>query len=138
MTDQLSELSYEECLELLRSRDLGRLAVVVDGVPMVFPVNYAIDGEAIVIRTAMGTKWEAARDHRVSFEVDEVDLPHGSVWSVLAIGRAVAAEIEGPHAAHPVVPGDKPSVLRITIERATGRRLITDAGGLAFDAHGYL
>ena len=34
------ELSLTECLELLGARRFGRVAVVVDGHPIMFPINY--------------------------------------------------------------------------------------------------
>jgi nitroimidazol reductase NimA-like FMN-containing flavoprotein (pyridoxamine 5'-phosphate oxidase superfamily) len=138
VTEQLTSLSPDESLDLLRSHDLGRLAVIVDDIPMVFPVNYAVHDDAIVIRTAPGTKWDAADGRDVCFEVDEVDLFHRSMWSVVIIGKAVHAEIEGPHRARPLVPGEKASVIRIAIEKATGRRLATDADAIELDPHGYL
>jgi len=138
MADRFGALTNEESIGLLRSRDFGRLAVVVDDVPLVFPVNYAIDEGSIVIRTASGTKWEAAEDRMVSFEVDELDLSHRSVWSVLVVGKARHAELEGASHAHPLVPGEKPSVIRIAIERITGRRLSTDADVIEMDPRGYL
>ena len=51
-------LSEEECWRLLMSNDLGRLAIVVDGWPEVFPVNYPSQVGSIVFRTAAGTKLE--------------------------------------------------------------------------------
>ena len=53
---RLEELSEPECLELLAQQTLGRVAIVVDGRPQIFPVNYAMYGDVIVLRTAPGTK----------------------------------------------------------------------------------
>ena len=58
---------------------------------MIFPVNYAIDGEAILIRTEPGTKLPAADYANVTFEVDDVDRQTRSGWSVLV--REVAEEV---------------------------------------------
>src|SRR3954469_1411979 len=52
----LEELSDAECRELLGAHEVGRLIVVLDGEPHVFPVNYAFDGEGIVVRTDHGAK----------------------------------------------------------------------------------
>src|SRR6266536_3894190 len=52
----LRELAERECLGLLASRVIGRAAVVVEGEARVFPVNYLLDGRAIVFRTDEGTK----------------------------------------------------------------------------------
>jgi nitroimidazol reductase NimA-like FMN-containing flavoprotein (pyridoxamine 5'-phosphate oxidase superfamily) len=38
----LEELSDEECLELLRSRAVGRIGFNVDGFPFVLQVNYRL------------------------------------------------------------------------------------------------
>lgn len=38
-SNSLEVLSEEECLGLLASNEVGRLAVVVDGQPLIFPVN---------------------------------------------------------------------------------------------------
>lgn len=81
----------KECLRLLASRRIGRLGFVVDGQPMVLPVNFAVDGDVVVFRTGEGTKLEAAVGAKVAFEVDEVDEATGSGWSVVVQG--VAREI---------------------------------------------
>ena len=42
MTTQLTPLSRVECLNLLESNEVGRIAVIHDGAPVVFPVNYRL------------------------------------------------------------------------------------------------
>jgi hypothetical protein len=60
---------------------------MVDGWPTVLPVNYALDGEDIVIRTDAGTKLRALRHGaQVSVQIDAVDPLYRSGWSVLAFG----------------------------------------------------
>ena len=54
-TPELEELSETECLKLLSRHSLGRVGVVVDGQPQIFPVNYALKERLIVFRTAPGT-----------------------------------------------------------------------------------
>lgn len=71
--NQLTPVERDECLALLRSAEVGRLAVGDGGQPLVFPVNFAMAGESPVFRTAPGTKLQA-EGRRVCFEVDEVDL----------------------------------------------------------------
>jgi nitroimidazol reductase NimA-like FMN-containing flavoprotein (pyridoxamine 5'-phosphate oxidase superfamily) len=48
------ELSATESWALLRQTDVGRLAVIVDDRPDIFPVNYLVDHGSVVIRTAPG------------------------------------------------------------------------------------
>ena len=128
----LERLSREQCVALLRSQDVGRLVVVDGGRPLIFPVNYAMDGDAPVFRTASGTKlWAAARSP-VAFEIDEVDRETKSGWSVIVHG--VAQEITAFDAGalqervyglpvHPWAEGDKPSFVRIAPRLITGRRV---------------
>src|ERR1700675_480342 len=48
---ELDEIEEAECLEILGRHGLGRIAIVVDGQPQIFPVNYAINGRIIAVRT---------------------------------------------------------------------------------------
>jgi hypothetical protein len=79
-------LSQEECLLLLGSRDLGRIAFNVEGQPEVFPVNYAMEGRVVVFRTGSGTKLDFVPKTRLAFEVDEWDPKLGIGWSVVVKG----------------------------------------------------
>src|SRR5579862_4083898 len=84
----LEELGYDECLRLVGAATLGRLAVVVDDQPLVFPVNFTLDGRAVVLRTDEGTKLYAARHGFVAFECDAIDPAYHTGWSVIITGRA--------------------------------------------------
>jgi uncharacterized protein len=87
----ITVLTSEECLDLLRSQTVGRLAVSIHDRPDIFPINHVVDRGAIVFRTAAGTKLAAAVLGRgVAFEVDGQD--EGTAWSVIVKGHA--AEIE--------------------------------------------
>ena len=52
----IERLDPEECWALLGQMNVGRLAVLVEGHPDIFPVNYVLDGQGIVFRTGAGTK----------------------------------------------------------------------------------
>jgi nitroimidazol reductase NimA-like FMN-containing flavoprotein (pyridoxamine 5'-phosphate oxidase superfamily) len=92
----LRELAERECFELLASRVVGRVAVVVEGLARVFPVNYLVDGRDVVFRTDSGTKLDAAHaGDTVTFEVDDSDPLYHTGWSVMATGRLQA--ITQPH-----------------------------------------
>lgn len=126
----LEVLSRDECLRLLATHGLGRLAVVVGGRPLVFPVNYALDGTSIVFRTDDGTKLHGAvPDHEVAFEIDDMDPLYHTGWSVLAvgIGREVADEAEIERLGHVHLglwtPGPKSHWVRIHPHAITGRRI---------------
>lgn len=85
----VENLSEKQCWELLRSTDVGRLAVIVGDHPDIFPVNYAIDQGTVLFRSAEGTKVTGALgDAPVAFEVDGYDPETGLVWSVVIKGKA--------------------------------------------------
>ena len=56
----LLALSHAACLQRLADNHLGRVTINVDGIPRVFPVNYALQGDSIVFRSDEGTKRTAA------------------------------------------------------------------------------
>ncbi len=80
-------LDRSECLRLLAVEDVGRLGLVQGQAPVIFPVNYAWDGQAIVFRTAEGTKLSHGPRSAVAFEIDGLDRENRSGWSVLVTGR---------------------------------------------------
>src|SRR5262249_27002799 len=84
----LVEIGADEGVRLVHSRRVGRLGFVADGQPLIFPVNYAVDGETIVFRTDPGTKLDSAPLTKVAFEVDDIDETNGEGWDVLIQGRA--------------------------------------------------
>jgi hypothetical protein len=47
----LQILDADECYRLLATQQIGRLGVNAEHYPLIFPVNYAIDRDVIVIRT---------------------------------------------------------------------------------------
>jgi nitroimidazol reductase NimA-like FMN-containing flavoprotein (pyridoxamine 5'-phosphate oxidase superfamily) len=91
----LQEIPVDECYRLLRTQQVGRLAVNAEHHPLVFPVNYGMDGDTIVLRTAPGTELSAAAHANVTFEVDSIDQVARRGWSVLV--RALAEEVTDAH-----------------------------------------
>ena len=82
-------LSYGDCLDLLRATSVGRVAVTSHALPLVLPVNFALDGHRIVFRTdASGTLARACEDAVVAFEIDDIAADGRSGWSVLVVGVA--------------------------------------------------
>jgi len=127
---ELEEIREEECLEILARHSLGRIAVVIDGQPQIFPVNYAINGRIISIRTAAGSKLWYAPDSKVAFEIDDHDSSAGAGWSVMVKGVAVDATDSFDDvswaargvAPRPLAPGSKPYRIAIEPSEITGRR----------------
>jgi nitroimidazol reductase NimA-like FMN-containing flavoprotein (pyridoxamine 5'-phosphate oxidase superfamily) len=134
---QLESIPAEECLRLLATEEVGRLAVVLAGQPLVFPLNYALDGDAVVFRTAPGTKLEAISRSLVAFEVDRWAPSSQTGWSVVVEGIAqeiTSADAPGLRerlAALPVRPlaaGDRLHFVQIVPLSITGSRLRPAAG----------
>ena len=85
----LEVLSIAQCLSLLRSRPLGRLAYIEAGEPVVVPVNHLVDGSTVVLRSLTGSKLDAAvMNQPVAFQLDDHDPARGTGWSVLVRGTA--------------------------------------------------
>lgn len=124
-------LDRAECLRLLASEVVGRVAVVDGDRPVVLPVNYAMDGDDVVFRTAEGTKLDAAvRGATVSFEIDHADRIYQTGWSVLVSGRAElvtdAAELARVRRLplRPWSTHDASNWIVIRAEEITGRRIV--------------
>ncbi|CAN5168979.1 pyridoxamine 5'-phosphate oxidase family protein [soil metagenome] len=94
LTDEpITILSEEESWEVLHRATVGRFAVSVSGQPDVFPINYVVDGQTILIRTAEGSKLlEATINPLVAFEADKYDRTQG--WSVVVKGSAHILDTE--------------------------------------------
>jgi uncharacterized protein len=124
------ELTKAECFELLANERLGRVAVVDDHGPVVFPVNFVLDRHTVVFRTEQGTKLHAARrGSRVCFEVDRANAAAHTGWSVIVRGEITEvtdrAELERlrelPLPAW--APGVRDRYVRILPAVLTGRRI---------------
>lgn len=84
----LDRLSRQECDDLLRTTDVGRVGFADDDGIMILPVNFVFAGSSILIRTAPGAKLAAAeRQRAVAFEIDGWSSERRSGWSVLIRGK---------------------------------------------------
>jgi nitroimidazol reductase NimA-like FMN-containing flavoprotein (pyridoxamine 5'-phosphate oxidase superfamily) len=130
MTESASPVTLlgdDRAWDLLTAQQIGRLAISADPAPELFPINYAVDGESIVFRTAEGSKLTGLKVHQwVSFEVDTWDVDHG--YSVVAQGKATpitspkdVARAEALKL-QPWVPTVKTTFVRIEIDRISARR----------------
>ena len=128
--DAMRVLSEDDCVGYLALRDVGRVAFEFGGRIELFPVNYAMEGSIIVLRTAPGTKLEAIPRTPVTFEVDSWEPRTGKGWSVVARGLAEEVTTSPGRVAqylrwapiHPVAPGTRWHWLAIKPTEITGRR----------------
>jgi len=131
----MEELDENECLRLIGQGGIGRIAYVGRFGPAVLPVNYKLQGGAIVFRTAENGPLDgdlrtgiANADYKVAFEIDDIDLATERGWSVLLQGPAhhvQRAELDAARGAgvEPWAPGDRELFVRIVPSRITGRRV---------------
>ncbi len=86
-SDPVTRLTDPECWSQLSEQELGRLVTYAGGVLDIFPVNYTVDRQCIVFRTAEGSKLtELTINDEVLFEVDQyTDV---DAWSIVVRGRA--------------------------------------------------
>lgn len=127
---ELTPLTDDECWTLLRTHTLGRIAVVVDGRPEIFPVNYGAGHGAVVFRTAPGAKLANAPKTQTTFEIDGWDDSTGTGWSVMVHGTVseITDSIDDLALSlhripvRPVAPGEREYWLALFADEVTGRR----------------
>jgi nitroimidazol reductase NimA-like FMN-containing flavoprotein (pyridoxamine 5'-phosphate oxidase superfamily) len=134
----LVDIPLEECEELLATSAFGRLGVIVDGRPEIFPISHVYDRQAHVLAfpTNARTKLRAALDWPwVAYEVDDVDLDRTGGWSVMVVGRAEeivdAAETARLAELRSVrwAPDESARWICVVPTKTTGRRIkIVDGG----------
>jgi nitroimidazol reductase NimA-like FMN-containing flavoprotein (pyridoxamine 5'-phosphate oxidase superfamily) len=95
MTDSiLAPVSQAACLQYLKEGRVGRIGFVIDGDPVILPVNYRLvepaSGPLLVVRTRPGHLIEHA-PVSVAFEIDSIDVNQHHGWSVLVRGELIHA-----------------------------------------------
>jgi len=128
----LVELSETECLALLGSAEVGRIAVVrSDGRPEIVPVNFVVDGRTVAFRTDSAILVTSAPLGHVAFEVDAIDPIAREGWDVVVTGVANDitdtidrwSEQVRSGDLTPWAPGAKERWIAIANPKITGRRL---------------
>lgn len=126
----LEMLDREDCFRLLQQARIGRVGITTDAMPVVLPVNFALDGERIVFSSAPGTKlYVAATGTQVAFEADDVDSAARWGWSVCVTGPATVVKEAADRdrlQALPLerwVPPGEDSYVVIEPQVVTGRRV---------------
>lgn len=126
----LEVLEREECLALLRTATLGRVAVTAAALPRVFPITFCLTDDDILFRASPGTKLDAASNNSVvAFEADDFDPVSHTGWSVMVTGvareitdaeeREVAKALQLPRWA----PSEGGRIVAVSIELVSGRRI---------------
>ncbi len=125
-------LSESECWKLLRSVDLGRIAIAAEDCSLeIFPINFAVDHGTIVFRTATGTKLtRVGQASQFAFEADDFDVGAGVAWSVIVNGDAETVQGRADVIEmfdidlHPWHNSSKPFFVRLVPTSISGRRFV--------------
>ena len=129
----LEVLGEAECLQLLATTSMGRVAITSGSLPAILPVNYLVLDRTVYFRTGRGSKLDAATTNAVvAFEVDAFDPLSHSGWSVNVIG--VARDLGTDPSGLAVdaariprwAPGTDDRVVAVQAEMISGRRLRHD------------
>lgn len=128
----LEVLERRECLALLGTVPVGRVGITSGAIPVVLPVNFALDGDQIIIRTVRGSKHDAAIYNTVvAFEADSFDPIDHTGWSVVVTGTSReldSGELE--RAQHLPLrrwangDGERDRFVAIACDMVTGRRVV--------------
>lgn len=126
-TSPVTTIPEDACWGYLASQEVGRLATAVDNEPGIVPINFVLDGQSVVFRTALGGKLhDLIVNEKVAFEVDGWNDEEG--WSVVLHATAEVVEDAATLARfakaplRPWVPTVKPIWVRLLPEDLTGRR----------------
>ncbi len=129
MSDEIvTELSQDECWQMLREEEFGRLAFRLVDEVHITPINYAVDHDTLLFRTAGGDKLlSVAMGSEVAFEIDRYDDEHAS--SVVVRGSARILPEDEEHRAENVplrtwVGTPKYNVVEIRPRVLTGRAFV--------------
>ncbi len=140
MMTYLVDLHPQDCAALLASSSVGRVGVVVEGRPEIFPVGHVYDDVTgcVLFPTNDGTKLHSALDWPyVAFEVDGIDPDGDTAWSVLMVGRAEVLDDEEAIARASKARhmswrgGDRVTWLKVVPSKLTGRRICASDHGVS-------
>ncbi len=141
MSSEAIELSADECELLLASFDVGRIAVVDHGYPLVFPINYRMamfEGRLVV---AIRTRPDNVIDHPgrpVCFEIDGIDASRDGGWSVLVRGVLVETPPDPDNDPNPIDSENRDAWRIIVPTQVSGRRVYNRSLRWTFHPAGYL
>lgn len=131
---RLEELTMAESLALLSSVPIGRVVFTHRAMPAIRPVNHAVIGNVIVIRTsestAISSHVRAESGTVVAYEADLIDTVQRVGWSVVVVGRAhrVTGEPEASRyrgAVHSWMTGAD-DIIAISPDMVTGFRMVAE------------
>lgn len=121
-------LSRKDCLTLLASGGLGRLAFSERALPAIAAVHFAVSDATLVLRVESGAEWAATQRHAVvAFQADLGDPFQAGSWTVTAVGRLIPVSDPAEVAALRVLPAwryltSAETFLRLDVQILEGTR----------------
>lgn len=131
-TGRFTEVAQDECLELMRTATVGRLAFVDAQGQQLLPVNFVLGGTDVYFRTMAGTVLAAlAEGHDdVAFAVDHHDDLYQKGWNVTVRGATalvddpeIIAEVAAGGRPRPWAPGERDVLIVLRPQSIAGRRV---------------
>lgn len=129
------EIAEPECWALLGDHGVGRIAVVADDGPEIYPVNYQVVSTTVLFMTAEDTPLAkaAGSGETIAFEQDHADEAFSQGWSVLLGGpvhrvsdQATAQQLRDAAYSTPWSGDGRDTVVVLTPRRVTGRRILAE------------
>jgi uncharacterized protein len=119
-------LGRQQCLDLMLSHHLGRVAWQAADLPQILPITYAMHEGFAYFRTAPDSILaELAQSTSVALEVDELDEQNRSGWAIVMHGSAVSepdalADLWASDSLVPWATGNRTLFIR-SVQSVTGR-----------------
>jgi len=126
---QFDAIGRQQCLDLMESNHVGRIAWQAADRPQILPITYAMHQGSVYFRTLPdGILAELAQPTSVALEVDELDQKTRSGWSIVLHGRTSAvsepddlADLWASESLVPWAVGNRTLFIRIVPESVSGR-----------------
>lgn len=123
----LETFDAAECRRYLDEGGVGRLAMRGAGAPELRPVNFALRGETVIVRTGDGSILAAARrGETAGFEIDGIDRLEHTGWSVVVTGKLSELPSDAENLALPLRPwasGRNDRFVGLSLDRVSGMRI---------------
>lgn len=128
--DGVEVLSKRDCLRLLGSQRVGRVALTVNALPAVLAVSYRLVDGTVLFYTSLGKRLRASLSQTVvAFEADCLDGDTHRGWTVVAVGSVFEVsdpgQVEAAHKAGARPWGDpaRAQLMCFRPEIISGRRV---------------
>lgn len=87
-------LTRDECLQLLGQVPIGRIALSINALPAIYPVNFELLGESVFFGAMAGSRLALAiNGNIVAFQADSYDLDQHCGWTVMGVGHSKRVDV---------------------------------------------